>query len=215
MVGVDAIRQPRYKRSHGSQFILGDALNFISLVNVDDFSFIHASPPCQRYSASTGRPDPRRHHDLVDRVRDLLVSTGKPYIIENVPGSPLIQSRTVRLCGTAFGLIDPSPTPKWEIHRHRLFESNIPLTGTLCYHELPALPITGNGVSRGTESRIGFDPGIDSKREAMGIDWMTRDELAEAIPPCYTEYIGWQLIDHLNKESKWQTSQTKNLALTS
>jgi DNA (cytosine-5)-methyltransferase 1 len=31
----------------------------------------------------------------------------------------------------------------------------------------------------------------------MGIDWMTRDELAQAIPPAYTEYIGRQLMQVL------------------
>lgn len=32
---------------------------------------------------------------------------------------------------------------------------------------------------------------------AMGIDWMTWDDLREAIPPAYTEHIGWQLLDHV------------------
>lgn len=31
-------------------------------------------------------------------------------------------------------------------------------------------------------------------RDAMGIDWMNRDELCEAIPPVYTRWIGWQLL---------------------
>jgi DNA (cytosine-5)-methyltransferase 1 len=33
----------------------------------------------------------------------------------------------------------------------------------------------------------------------MGIDWMTRDELNEAIPPAYTEHVGLQLMAHLTK----------------
>lgn len=32
-------------------------------------------------------------------------------------------------------------------------------------------------------------------RDAMGIDWMNRDELCEAIPPVYTRWIGKQLLE--------------------
>jgi DNA (cytosine-5)-methyltransferase 1 len=33
----------------------------------------------------------------------------------------------------------------------------------------------------------------------MGIDWMSRDGLSQAIPPAYTEHIGRQLIDQLER----------------
>lgn len=33
--------------------------------------------------------------------------------------------------------------------------------------------------------------------DAMGIDWMTGAELSQAIPPAYTEFIGKQLLRHL------------------
>lgn len=40
---------------------------------------------------------------------------------------------------------------------------------------------------------------VDAWREVMDIDWMSRDELAEAIPPAYTEFIGKQLLSVLDK----------------
>ena len=33
---------------------------------------------------------------------------------------------------------------------------------------------------------------------AMGIDWMTRDELAQAVPPAYTRHVGLQLLNALD-----------------
>jgi DNA (cytosine-5)-methyltransferase 1 len=38
---------------------------------------------------------------------------------------------------------------------------------------------------------------IAAARDAMGIDWMTKNELNEAIPPAYTRFIGRQLLAYL------------------
>ena len=195
VTGMDAQDQPRFPKTLAN-FVKGNALTFLEnpKIDLDAIDVITASPPCQRYSRAIGA-NVTNHHDLIPRIRELLESTGKPYVIENVPGSPLIHHKTVQLCGTAFGLGDLFH--RWEIQRHRLFESNVPLQGTSCDHRYRAVSVVGRGTFSYTTQALGYDPSIDEKRDAMGIDWMTRDELAEAIPPAYTEYIGWQLMDAL------------------
>lgn len=186
VVGVDIAPQPRYP----FEFHQADALEYCAL-HGQEFDVIHASPPCQRYTV--GRKihnSGDRHPDLVAPTRDLLRSTWKTYVIENVPGAPLISSMT--LCGTMFDL---------RVFRHRLFESS-------CFLRAPAHAkhngSTGasDGYSTLACGRNGYIcvAGHNFIRaegaEAMGIEWMaTRYELAQAIPPAYTEYIGRQLLE--------------------
>jgi DNA (cytosine-5)-methyltransferase 1 len=119
----------------------------------------------------------------VDPVRVLLQDIGRPWVIENVPGSPLVNPIT--LCGHMFGL---------ELYRHRLFESSIPLQEPL--HPQHTKPASKAGHWRpGTVMSVsGHVAPISVAKEAMGIDWMNRAELAEAIPPAFSEYIGQQLM---------------------
>jgi len=157
---------------------------------------IHASPPCQHYSTMTkkwGREDD--HPDLVDEVRAAIfevIDPGAeaiPYVIENVPGAPLWEP--MMLCGTMFAL----ESQGYGLQRHRIFESNIFLMPpAMCYHHLPALPVYGHAGGRSKRDGLKF-PGIDAWREGMGIDWMTGKELAEAIPPAFTEHVGRQIMD--------------------
>lgn len=188
VVGVDIAPQPRYPFA----FHQGDALEYCA-AHGHEFDVIHASPPCQRYTV--GRKihnSGERHPDLVGPTREALRSTGKPFVIENVPGAPLLSP--VVLCGTMFGLC---------VFRHRLFESNHLLL-------VPAHPkhdgATGasDGYSTLARGRNGYIcvAGHNFIREegaiAMGIDWMaTRYQLAQAIPPAYTSYIGRILLEHL------------------
>ena len=206
VVGVDINPQPRYPFAFhqqdaifalrrlvnrgGSTFVHPDGRHeFLTLA---DFAAIHASPPCQRFSTMTADPD--RHPDLIGPIRDSLIATGLPYIIENVPQAPLVNP--VTLCGSAFGL---------QVRRHRAFESNLPLVGTECFHAEQGRPVgvygqhpdrkqhlRPDGTQRGTKATS-----LGHGRRAMGIDWMTWPELAEAIPPAYTEHIGQQLMEHL------------------
>lgn len=156
---------------------------------LDGFDAIHASPPCQAYSISTRQyRDAGTHEypDLVEPTRARLVATGLPYVIENVPGSPL--QNWVQICGSGLGMR--------RIRRHRWFESNVFLLGVPCVHGQndDILSVVGHSEGSGKSG-----PGYlkADKEAAMGIDWMARDELSEAIPPAYTEHIGRQLLSHL------------------
>lgn len=183
VVGVDISPQPRYP----FEFIQGDALAYAEK-HGHEFDAIHASPPCQRYSTmSNCRPGlADEYPDFIKPMRDLLNSTDLPWVIENVPGSPLINP--VELCGRMFGL---------ELYRHRLFESNVDLRAPEHpKHEIPASR-AGHWKPGTVMSVSGHVSPIAVARTAMGIDWMTRDELVEAIPPAYTDYIGEQLVSRV------------------
>lgn len=186
VVGVDIEAQPRYC---GDKFIQENVLD--TLADPDflyEFDAIHASPPCQGYSSmSHCRPGLADEYPLlIEPVRLELQRWGGHYIIENVPGAPL-HNPTV-LCGMAFGL---------RLYRHRLFETSFPTVAPKHpEHVIPASK-AGHWKPGTIMSVAGHVAPIKEAREAMGIDWMTRDELGEAIPPAYTEFIGNQLKESL------------------
>lgn len=194
IIGVDNKPQPRYP----FKFFLGDALEWAH--NLADYAdFIHASPPCQKYSkAAKGRFDyeKRNYPDLVGATRKAIEH--KPYIIENVPGAPLIDP--VQLCGTHFHLW----TGDLYLRRHRLFESNLDLVGTGCYHPkgFYSAEVYGNGPNSFFRKKFGRSLRVAEKQQVMGIDWMIIREINEAIPPAYTEYLGRQVIECLKKLQK-------------
>lgn len=181
IVGVDNKPQPNYP----FEFILADAMTF----PLEGFNLIHASPPCKtftrmkhlRVSQGTKPTAP----DLLTPIRRRLVDGATPYIIENVPGAPLLNPLV--LCGSMFGL---------RVRRHRLFESNKVLwqTQPTCHHKQQGRPVGvwnwgrwGHEIPNGGRSATSLGDALD----AMGINWnMTRAEVAEAIPPTYTIYIG-------------------------
>lgn len=178
VVGVDINPQPRYA---GDEFVQADALTY----PLEGFDAIHASPPCQAYSR-THKLRKNEHPDLVGVVRDRLLATGLPYVIENVPGSPLRDP--VVLEGQMFeGL---------RTQRARWFETNWGLEVPFMRSPRPApnakmgrKPKDGEWVHV-----VGNFNGMSAHGEAMGIDWMNRTELAQAIPPTYTELVGEQLM---------------------
>lgn len=171
VIGVDIAPQPKYP----FEFIQADALEF----DLSGFDYIHASPPCQAYSKmSKCRPD-RSYPDLVPQVRERLVESGATWVIENVPAAPLVDP--IMLCGHMFGL---------QLYRHRLFESNADIPQPVHRpHTLPAAK-AGRWQEGTIMSVVGHCAPMWKAREAMGIDWMRRHELVEAIPPAYSHYIG-------------------------
>ena len=156
--------------------------------DLQGFDLIHASPPCQTYSATkhlrNAQGKTTSKLDLVEPVRELLIASGIPYVIENVEGAPLIDP--VQLCGSAFGLM---------VRRHRLFESSMELKGTGCNHREQGKPVGIYGSMRDEIPGGGHTAKtMEQAYEAMGINWMIWGELVEAIPPAYTHYIGQQIM---------------------
>lgn len=197
VIGVDSKPQPLYPY----EFHQADALEFAA-VNWRDFAAIHASPPCQGYTVATlGVPEIRaKHPRLIEPVRELLSSTGLPYVIENVVGAPMVSPMI--LCGSMFGItaVDDDGTVL-RLERHRLFESNIFLIPPgLCRHDerVPVGGVYGGGRSDRREAkeirRGGYTPSKRVRSELIGADWMTLHGLSQSIPPAYTEFIGRQLI---------------------
>jgi DNA (cytosine-5)-methyltransferase 1 len=194
VVGVDIAPQPNYP----FEFVQMDALTFMrdGCWRWHEFSgpsdAIHASPPCQAFTVYGNNKAHVRddHLNLIPETRELLQVTGLPYVIENVPGAPLEDA--IRLCGTSFGL---------EVRRHRLFESNLDLLSIPCAHGRfteRKYPGSTNRPNGRTVCNVGeWRVPLAQQKQAMDIDWMTLEELSEAIPPAYTEFIGTQLLAYL------------------
>lgn len=181
VVGVDIDPQSRYP----FEFHQADALDYLTR-HGHEFDAIHASPPCQAFT-KTQKIQGNEHPDLLTPVRELLSDLGRPFVIENVPGAPLINP--VELCGAMFGL---------RTYRHRLFESNTVLWAPQHPKHVAKTTKMGRPPRDGEFMHVvGNFSGVDQAREAMGMPWATRDGLREAIPPAYAEHIGRQLLEVL------------------
>ena len=209
VVGVDIEPQPNYP----FKFIQRDALEALTDIEfVSQFDIIACSPPCQCYSRLkylSGNVEKweQEHIDLVAPTRELLIKTGKPYVIENVEGAPLINP--IKLCGSQF--------ENMYTQRPRLFESNIPL-------KKPDTPVVrhktlklGEGFAEdGYITVAGTRPpkGMNEIQTKLyygfalgGIDWMSLEELTQAIPPSYTNFLGKQIIEYLDRENQERQKQ--------
>lgn len=197
IVGVDNRPMPRYPFT----FVLADALEY-AIAHGQDFDVIHASPPCQKFTKyKNTRPQlVNLYPDHIEPIRTRLLQHGVPWVIENVPGSPL--QKPLILCGSMFGL---------DVQRHRLFESSeLLMPPQRCNHKFwPQTPRYPGGRSKERGGprilvrrtcEIGrWNIPLWLQSQAMGIDWMTLEELSEAIPPTYTECIGRQLVKQFTR----------------
>ncbi len=190
VIGVDHIDQKLYPYP----FYVADALEFVVSTDLH-FDAVHASPPCQGETLLQFVNNNRENYDrLIEPTREVLTKLGKPFIIENVQGAEL--HNPIRLCGEMFGL---------KVIRHRLFETNWPLTEPKHIKHRGKVkdwrhgkytadgyyvPVYGDGGGRGTTA---------DWADAMDIDWMNKSGLRQAIPPAYTKYIGDQLMDYLTR----------------
>ena len=92
------------------------------------------------------------------------------------------------LCGCMFDL--PG------LRRERWFETSWHgFAMNLCHdHSLPVVTVAGHGVPSWVRNSAPKPVTVTDWRRAMGIDWMNRDELSQAIPPVYTEHVGAALL---------------------
>lgn len=211
VTGVDIEPQKHYPFT----FIQGDAIHYL-LTYGHLYDAFHASPPCLFASKSTSIAKSRGkvYPDLIPATRAAMSLYKIPSIMENVPGA--IMRPDIIMRGTMFNL---------KVLRKRIFEINN------CFILQPGIPPKKGTVKAGDYSSV-FGKGswkkskaddmpkhaLNTVREtwafAMGIDWyMNETELAEAIPPAYTEYIGKQLINYLQYQKQHNDTRAKNMAL--
>jgi DNA (cytosine-5)-methyltransferase 1 len=184
VVGVDIKNQPHYP----FEFHQADALEYVA-EHGQEFDVIHASPPCQdaSWAARRWRNVGREYPKLIEPTRELLQASGLPWVMENVTGAAFVNP--IALTGVMFGL---------KVIRRRIFESNILILAPP--HEPPTGSVpNGDYVTVAGHGGESKDCSLKGWREAMGIDWMNKEELTQAIPPIYTEFIGRQLMQAIRR----------------
>lgn len=184
ITGVDHKPMPRYP----FEFIQADALEYCE-AHGRKYDFIHASPPCQRYSSACKAAHTEHlFPDLLPNTRKKIKRTKRPFVIENVPGAPM--RADIILCGSNFNL---------PIVRHRLFETKPRLFVLVapCNHVDAPIGIYGHGTNSWYRRKTGRNASTDDWRDAMQAHWMSKAELAEAIPPAYTRWIGLQIFPRI------------------
>lgn len=200
VVGVDIVAQPRYPFA----FIKHDALTLDPRF-LATFDLVHASPPCQFATLLKHAPGGKAHPNLIPATRAILKRAGVPYVIENVePAAEHLINPTL-FCGTMFGL----GAEGCELRRHRYFETSFPIPspGPCRHTDGPVIGVYG-GHARRRSARHGGRGTKDVWRDghkgaaskALGIDWATLNELSEAVPPAFSEFIGRAALSHISRK---------------
>lgn len=181
VTGVDIVNQPEYPFT----FIQADALT----VSLEGYDAFHASPPCQAYSYATTqwKNKGNEYPDLLNLVRERLLKTGKPFVLENVQNAPI--RKDVLLC---MGMFDKDR--KYTVRRHRIFEIHgfsVPQPEHKTHQgkvgDGRVISVFGHGGGK-RYNHCACD--METWKQAMNISWITkRRTLTESIPPDYTKYI--------------------------
>jgi DNA (cytosine-5)-methyltransferase 1 len=182
VTGIDINPQKNYPYRFIQANVMTLPISYLKM-----FDFIWASPPCQQYtqSAEQWRLAGKEYPDLIEPTREMLKASGKPYVIENVPGAPLINPIT--LCGNMFGL---------RTYRHRLFETNFPAIEPFHWAHTAKNAKMGRAPKEGEFLQIvGHFSGVPLAQEIMGLPGRTQYELAQAIPPAYSKYLAEQYLE--------------------
>lgn len=185
----------------GERLVFSDGQNY----GLENIAAIHASPPCQWISVASRvhRNNGKVYPELLMATRFKLACMGKPYVLENVPPAKHYMYSPVELCGSMFDL---------GVIRHRCFEASVPLNAPEHQrhigkigdgHLFSVAGGAGRWKSWGTVYRNVSKGTREEWSNAMGIDWMNRDELTQAIPPAYCKFLGTQLFAYLRKEKMY------------
>ena len=190
---VTGVDKDDHSKEYPFEFMQSDVFD-LDMEFLKSFDLINASPPCQMYIfTNRNKPESKKFPRLLEETRELLQKTGKPYIIENVPGAPIRED--LLLCGEMFGL---------KTLRHRYFEIEGFHVPRLKHLNHKGLAIKGDyigcysGAKGNPRSRAKYgryEPKLEEKKKALQIFWMRgEDAIHNAIPPKYYEYIGSQFL---------------------
>jgi DNA (cytosine-5)-methyltransferase 1 len=203
IIGVDKKYQPHYPFA----FFEGDAREAMDVIisggywngiGLEDIAANHGSPPCQKFTRYRNLNSVRvstdeKYEDLIPDTRERFQAMGLPYVIENVPGAPLVNP--AQLCGTSFWI---------PVRRHRWFELgnwDVPVVPD-CRHERYTdriFPGSTNRPNGRTVCNVGeYRVPLKVQKEAMQVDWpVTLREISEMVPPAMTKWLGERLLESL------------------
>jgi len=179
IVGVDV--NPELRDRYSFDFVHGDMLA-LDYEFLSQFDFIHASPPCQAYSTMTPEQAREQHERLIEPVRHMLYATGKPFIIENVPGAKKELRPNAEMNGLYFGLLSSRP-------RYFLVSG---LSSSIRLIK-PGYGITIHGGDYVSRERLIEAFGLEQIINRHRLKLLTREGIQQGIPPIFTK----TLIDYL------------------
>jgi DNA (cytosine-5)-methyltransferase 1 len=226
--GVDAAPQPHYPYPfhQGDAFDVLDRLDTglavpfthpggeVEHLTGANLTIRVASPPCTEHSTLAYVADPRRDEpddtgwmleETLTRFEAWAAVTGGVWVVENVEGARRTMRNPLKLCGSMFGLTDGG----WLLRRHRYFDSNVFVmapgpcrcSGRRIISVHGDLTANDRRCAGQRKNRPNGDmrAGIARARRLMGIPWADARELALAIPPAYTQWIGEQVLEQLTE----------------